>query len=183
MRRGGWAYDLRFTIPAIAAVCAFGAALGFSRMGLAGLVACAAPPAVVMLSVRRFLRDARASTDRVRWENAELRRAHGQLAARNADLRDLLEFGRGLGAYAHDRAELVGFAERFLSHATGGIARIRIGPGSGGTTLTVADRQVGTLSVVEGNNGFDEARWMRLRDGIVPQLATAIEGAELAESA
>jgi hypothetical protein len=178
MRRGGLAYDLRFTIPAIAAVCAFGAALAFSRMGLAGLVACTAPTGLVMLSMRRYLQDARASTDRARWENAELRRAHGQLAARNADLRDLLEFARGLDAYAHDRAELVGFAERFLSQATGGVARIRIGPGSGGTTLTVAGRQVGTLSVIEGDNGFDEARWMRLRDGVVPQLATAIEAAE-----
>jgi putative nucleotidyltransferase with HDIG domain len=49
-----------------------------------------------------------------------------------------------------------------------------------GIALVAGGKQVGSLSLVH-DGGFDEARWGRIRDAIVPQLATAIESAELVE--
>jgi ribonuclease P protein subunit RPR2 len=85
-----------------------------------------------------------------------------------------------LTANAHDRGQLVSFSETWLTTATGATARIRIGTGSGGTALIAGGKQVGSLSLIPGD-GFDEERWRRLSAAIVPQLATAIESAELVE--
>jgi putative nucleotidyltransferase with HDIG domain len=78
------------------------------------------------------------------------------------------------------RAQLVAYAEQWISTLTGAPARIRIGRGSGGIPLTSGGEQVGTLSLIREGH-FDETRWERLRDAIIPQLATAIESTELVE--
>ena len=118
--------------------------------------------------------------DEVRRANEELTTVNAELEERNADLRDLFEFTGGLAANGHDRGRLVAFSEAWLSKTTGATARIRIGIGSGGIALVAGGKQVGSLSLIH-DGGFDEARWRRVSDAIVPQLATAIESAALVE--
>jgi putative nucleotidyltransferase with HDIG domain len=154
--------------------------VAYEKVGAAGLLAFALPPALLIFSVRQYLERTRASVEEVRQANAELRLANVQLAGRNEDLNDLFQFAGGLAARAHDRAELVAYAERRLSRMTGATARIRIGLGSGGHPLAVGGRQVGSLSLVHDGD-FDDERWERLRAAVIPQLATAIESTELVE--
>jgi putative nucleotidyltransferase with HDIG domain len=154
--------------------------IAYEKVGAAGLLAFALPPALLILSVRQYLERTRTSVEEVRQANADLRVANTQLGERNEDLKDLFQFAGGLAARAHDRAELVAYAERRLSRMTGATARIRIGLGSGGHPLAVGGHQVGSLSLVH-NGDFDHERWERLRAAIVPQLATAIESTELVE--
>src|SRR5919108_1519361 len=159
---------------------AYASAAAYDAIGLVGLVAFTLPSALLLLSVRQYLERTRAAVDEVRRANEELRSVNAELEARNADLRDLFEFTGGLAAHAHDRNQLVGFSEQWLSATTGGTARIRIGIGSGGTALVAGGKQVGSLSLLEDGD-FDGSWWRRLSGAIVPQLATAIEGAELVE--
>jgi putative nucleotidyltransferase with HDIG domain len=154
--------------------------IAYEKVGAAGLLAFALPPALLIFSVRQYLERTRTSVEEVRQANADLRIANVQLAERNEDLKDLFQFAGGLAARAHDRAELVAYAERRLSRMTGGTARIRIGLGSGGHPLAVGGHQVGSLSLIHDGD-FDHQRWERLRAAIVPQLATAIESTELVE--
>jgi putative nucleotidyltransferase with HDIG domain len=159
---------------------ALASVIAYENVGLAGVLAFALPPALLIVSVRQYLVRTRESAAAVEDANEELRVANEELAARNNDLRDLFDFTGGLAPRVHDRAQLVAYAEEWISGLTGAPARIRIGRGSGGIPLTSGGDQVGTLSVIR-ENGFDEARWERLRDAIVPQLATAIESTELVE--
>jgi putative nucleotidyltransferase with HDIG domain len=152
----------------------------YERLGFAGLLAFAVPPALMILSVQQYLSRTRAAVEEVRQANDELRQANIALGERNEDLRDLFEFAAGLAPHVHDRAELVAYAERWLSRLTGGDARIGIGRGSGGIPLTMGGQQVGTLSLGRSER-FDERRWARLRDALLPQLATALESTALVE--
>jgi hypothetical protein len=159
---------------------AYASAAAYDAIGILGLVAFSLPSALLLLSVRQYLERTRAAVDEVRRANEELTSVNVELEERNADLRDLFEFTGGLAAHGHDRGRLVAFSEVWLSETTGATARIRIGIGSGGIALVAGGKQVGSLSLVH-NGSFDESRWRRIRDAIVPQLATAIESAELVE--
>jgi HD-GYP domain-containing protein (c-di-GMP phosphodiesterase class II) len=153
--------------------------LAGQRVGVLGLVAFTLPPAVLLHSMRQYLSRTRESVEQIRAVNERLATANAQLAARNDDLRELLEFAGGLSQHAHDRAELVAYTQRWLSRVTGGDARIRIGPGSGGVALRASGVQVGSLSLVDD----DEERWGRLRDAVLPHLATAIQNVVSVEEA
>src|SRR5919201_461243 len=159
---------------------AYASASAYDAIGVLGLVAFSLPSALLLLSVRQYLERTRAAVDEVRRANEELTTVNAELEERNADLRDLFEFTGGLAAHAHARTQLVAFSEAWLSETTGATARIRIGIGSGGIALVAGGKQVGSLSLVH-DGGFDEARWRRISEAIVPQLATAIESAELVE--
>jgi putative nucleotidyltransferase with HDIG domain len=159
---------------------AYASASAYRAIGVVGLVAFMLPSALLLLSVRQYLERTREAVEEVRDANEELTSVNAELAARNADLRDLFEFTSGLAARSHDRSQLVAFAEGWLSAVTGGTARLRIGIGSGGIALVTAGKQVGSLSMIAGDN-FDEARWQRLSEAIVPQLATAIESVSLVD--
>jgi putative nucleotidyltransferase with HDIG domain len=100
----------------------------------------------------------RRSVEEVRRANDELRRANAALEERNDDLRALYEFAAGLAAQTHDRDRLVRYAEQALEQLTGAPARV-----SGDTVLAQGER------------------WNRLRDAVLPQLATALESASLVE--
>ena len=154
--------------------------IAYKNVGLAGLLAFALPPALMILSVRQYLERTRESVEAAEDANEELRVTNVELAARNEDLRVLFDFTGGLAPRVHNREELVAYAEQWITTLTRSPARIRIGRGSGGIPLTSGGEQVGTLSLVREGD-FDEARWDRLRDAIIPQLATAIESTELVE--
>jgi putative nucleotidyltransferase with HDIG domain len=159
---------------------ALASVVAYENVGLAGLLAFAVPPALLILSVRQYLERTRESVAAVEDANEELRLTNEELAARNDDLRDLFDFTGGLAPRVHDRAQLVAYAEQWIGNLAGAPARIRIGRGSGGIPLTSGGDQVGTLSLIR-DDGVDEPRWERLRDAIIPQLATAIESTELVE--
>jgi HD domain len=159
---------------------AYASAAAYDSIGIVGLVAFTLPSALLLLSVRQYLERTRAAVEEVRRANEELTSVNAELASRNDDLRDLFELTGGLAARAHDRNELVAFSEKWLSAATGATARIRVGTGSGGIALVAGGKQVGSLSLIH-DDGFDDARWRRVSDAIVPQLATAIESAELVQ--
>jgi HD-GYP domain-containing protein (c-di-GMP phosphodiesterase class II) len=158
---------------------ALASVLAEEGVGVVGLVAFTLPPAVLVHSMRQYLTRTRESVEEVRAVNERLATANAQLAARNDDLRELLEFAGGLSQHAHDRSQLVAYTERWLSRVTRGDAKIRIGPGSGGVPLRASGVQVGSLSLVDG----DEERWGRLRDAVLPHLATAIQNVVSVEEA
>jgi HD-GYP domain-containing protein (c-di-GMP phosphodiesterase class II) len=133
-----------------------------------------------VLSVKQYLGRTRAAVEEVRQANHELRLANSQLAERAGDLQELFQFASGLAARAHDSGALVGYAEDSLARLTGGRARIDTSKDARGIGLVAGGSRVGTLELTEGPQ-FDCARWDRLRDAILPQLATAIESAALGE--
>jgi putative nucleotidyltransferase with HDIG domain len=147
--------------------------VAYEQVGLVGLVAFALPPAMMMFSVRQYVSRTRASVE-------DVRRANEELELRNEDLRDLFQFAGGLASHANDREALVGYVERSLGALTGTQVRIVSDPAIGGTPLVAAGSAVGSI-LLEPGDGFDAERWDRLRDAIVPQLATAIESADLVE--
>jgi putative nucleotidyltransferase with HDIG domain len=147
--------------------------IAYHKVGLTGLVAFALPPAFMMISIRQYLTKTRASVEEVRQANEELRRA-------NEDLHALFQFAGGLAARAHNRNELVTYAERTLGSMTGGRARVFADAESGEIELNAAGSHVGSLQMA-GSSHFDEERWERLRDAVVPQLATALESVSLIE--
>jgi len=150
--------------------------VAYDQVGLAGMLAFTLPPAMMMLSMRQYVSRTRQSVEAVREANAELRVANDQLEQRNQDLRDLFEFAGGLAAQAHDRAALIAYAEATLGQLTGGQVLIRTGPAAAHGEPIVAGNHV--LGVVEVGSS---ERWSRLRDAVLPQLATALESAELVE--
>jgi putative nucleotidyltransferase with HDIG domain len=154
--------------------------VAYDKTGVTGLFAFAIPPAFMMLSVRQYIARTRASVEEVRRANDELRVANAQLERRNDDLHTLFQFAGGLAARAHDNHELVGFAEQELSRLAGGAARVRRGDIAiaGGIPLRSGGTIVGTVEIDDERT--DES-WQRLRDAVLPQLATAIESSELIE--
>ena len=75
--------------------------------------------------------------------------------------------------------QLASYARKTLRRMTGARVEVTVGqdPSSEMTPLVASGRAVGGLRV----EGGDAERWDRLREAIVPQLATALESAKLAE--
>src|SRR5690349_14430277 len=111
----------------------------------------------------------------------QFREAHDELVRANEDLRELLEFAGGLAARAHDLDALVAYAQDTLSRLTGAHVRIAVGlADAGGDLLVSGGESLGAVFVhpAEGNG---LVRWERLREALLPQLATAVESASLVE--
>jgi putative nucleotidyltransferase with HDIG domain len=109
-----------------------------------------------------------------------VRQANERLRIANEDLRELFQFASGLAARAHDRERLVDYAEMSLSKLTGGRGRLDRIEDDGAVPLVTGDAPVAWVQFEDGED-FDRERWARLRETLLPQLATAIEGADAAE--
>jgi putative nucleotidyltransferase with HDIG domain len=145
--------------------------LAYERVGVIGMLAFTAPPAMLMLSIRQYVHRTAQSVEEVRQANEELRRA-------NTDLHDLFEFAGGLAAQTHDAHALTAYSQAALERLVGGNVEVTLDPGERpGLRLSAGGRVVGSLLVESG----DTERWARLRDAIEPQLATALESAALVE--
>jgi HD-GYP domain-containing protein (c-di-GMP phosphodiesterase class II) len=154
--------------------------IAYERIGTAGLLAFVVPPALMTVSVRQYLDRTRASVEEVRQANEELRRTNVELAARNDDLRELLEFTGGLAARAHAREELIEYAETTLEQLAGVEAHVSTEVREGGIALVAGGTPVGSLHF-EHSETLEVSRWQRLRDALLPQLATALESTALIE--
>jgi hypothetical protein len=121
---------------------------------------------------RRYIGKSRATVAEIERENDELRRS-------NADLRDLLQFAGGLAAQTQDSKRLVSYSRSTLRRLTGARVEVTVGEDGreGVTPLVSSGRVVGGLRI----EGGDTERWARLREAIVPQLATALEATTRAE--
>ena len=159
---------------------ALASTIAYEKVGLTGLVAFVLPPALLAISIGQYLKRTRAAVEEVRQANEELRMANVELAERNADLQELFQFAGGLAAHSHDRDELVAYGERAMGMLVGAEARIASRTEESGIPLLAAGTRVGSLELEPGS-AFDERRWERLRDAILPQLATAVESADLIE--
>jgi putative nucleotidyltransferase with HDIG domain len=177
-----WRERFRWLTPYYAASgpLALASAVAYEEVGLTGLMAFMLPPAMMMVSTRQYISRTRRSVEDVRAANEDLRAANAQLGERNNDLQALFQFAGGLSARAHDRGELVGYAEEALGKLTGADVRVELGDGTGGIGLIAGGYEVGGLHVSQ-TPGFESERWDRLRDAILPQLATAIESTGLVE--
>jgi response regulator RpfG family c-di-GMP phosphodiesterase len=177
-----WRERFRWTTPSYLASGLIAAAtmIAYERVGIIGLFAFALPPALLAFSQRQYLARTRASVEDVRHANEELRRANAELAVRNQDLRQLLDFAEGLGGRAHDHMALVAYAEQALGRLTGARTRISRQVQEGGLALVSGGMAVGTVHF-ERTPRFETDRWGRLREALLPQLATAIERASLVE--
>jgi putative nucleotidyltransferase with HDIG domain len=154
--------------------------IAYTKTGVVGVLAFALPPAVLVFSVRQYLERTRRAVEDVREANEELRIANAKLAARNEDLNQLFQFAGGLAAHAHDSAALLAYAEESLGRLTGAEIELSVGDELDGIALYAGGARVGTVELHEGES-FDGERWERLRDAILPQLATAVESAGLVE--
>jgi putative nucleotidyltransferase with HDIG domain len=151
-------------------------ATGYERVGAIGMLAFTVPPAMMMLSIRQYVSRTRQSVEDVRRANDELRRANAALEQRNQDLRDLFDFAGGLAAQAHDRDALVRYAEEALERLTGAPARVTTGATDvDDEPLVAGGHRLGGVRVADGE------RWERVRDAVLPQLATALESSSLVE--
>jgi response regulator RpfG family c-di-GMP phosphodiesterase len=177
-----WRERFRWNTPSylVSGLIAAATMIAYERVGLVGLIAFALPPALMAFSQRQYLARTRASVEDVRRANEELRRTNAELAVRNQDLRQLLDFADGLGARAHDEAAVVAYAEQSLGRLTGAQTRISRKVEEGGLALVSGTTPVGTLHF-QRTPTFDADRWGRLREALLPQLATAIERASLVE--
>jgi putative nucleotidyltransferase with HDIG domain len=168
-----WRERFRWFTPyyLISGPLALATTVAFEEAGLIGMLAFGLPPAIMMFSIRQYIARTRDSVEDVRRANEELRLA-------NTDLQVLFEFAGGLGACSHDRAALVQHTELQLRRLTGTEVRVS-GPGQlEGLPLVAGGNHVGTL-VLDERALVDRERWERLREAIVPQLATALESAQL----
>lgn len=147
--------------------------IAYEKTGILGLAAFALPPAFMMYSARQYLARTREAVEQIRQKNEEL-------AERNEDLRALFELTSGFAARAHDLAGLVSYVEESLTRLTGTAVHVHLGGPGAGIDLVAGGTHVGSLQLAEGP-AFDRTRWERLRDAILPQLATAIESAELVD--
>jgi HD domain/MASE9 len=154
--------------------------VSYEKLGITGLLAFTLPPAAMMLSVRQYVSRTRRSVDEIRAANEELRAANVALAERNEDLQVLFEFAGGLASRAHDRASLTRYAEETLGRLAGSHAEIEFGESAEGVRLIAGGVRVGALRL-DSASPADNQQWGRLREAILPQLATAIESATLVE--
>jgi len=156
---------------------AYAAAQGWSAIGLVGLVAFGLPPALLILSFRQYITRTRTAIEEVTAANSALAEANATLEARNEDLRELFEFAGGLATRAADRVELIAYSEQALSRLAG--TRVTIGDGGGGGIPLIS------AGVHVANLGLEslpsDDRWNRVRDAVLPQLATALESAQLVD--
>jgi HD-GYP domain-containing protein (c-di-GMP phosphodiesterase class II) len=142
------------------------------------VLAFAAPPAFMMFSAQQYLAKTRDSVEDVRRANDELRRAIGQLEERNADLKELLDFAAGLAARAHDRSTLSAYAREALRRVAGAPVDVSEDP-NGPIPLVAGGARVGSITLADPA-AVDE-RWDRLREVMLPHLATALESTRLVE--
>ena len=173
--RSVWRERFRWFTPycLVSGPLALATTVAFEEVGLIGMLAFGLPPAIMMFSIRQYIARTRDSVEEVRRANEELRLA-------NSDLQVLFEFTGGLGACSHDAEALVAHAEQQLERLTG--VRVRVAPAGQleGFPLVAAGNHVGTL-VLDERTLVDRERWERLREAILPQLATALESAQLIE--
>jgi putative nucleotidyltransferase with HDIG domain len=180
--RAIWCEHFRWMMPyfGVSGILGLTLVLAYERVGVPGLCAFALPPAFMMISVRQYIARTRAGVEETRVANEHLRESNAELAARNDDLHRLLDFARGLASHSMDHDRLVAYAEDAVARLAGSRARIRVGSGTGGETLVLGDQQIGSLAI-DDEPSFDADRWGRLREVALPQLATAIESAVLAD--
>jgi hypothetical protein len=178
-----WAERFRWLTPYYlsAGPLALAVVVSYEKLGVTGLLAFTLPPAAMMYSVRQYVNRTRQSVDEVRAANEELRAANAALAERNEDLQALFQFAGGLASHAHDRSSLTAYAEEILTRLTGSQAKIGLcdnrDENEGGVDLVTGGSRVGSLNFAGPSN----ERWARLREALLPQLATAIESASLVE--
>jgi putative nucleotidyltransferase with HDIG domain len=149
---------------------ALGVAYAYERLGLVGMAAFALPPVLALLSVRQYVQHTRASVDEIRQKNAEVE-------ARNEDLQALFELAGGLAARSHDRDSLLAYVQAELSRLTRQRVQLHLGDSGSGDELVSGGKVVARIEV----EGGGAERWLRLRDTLLPQLATAIESTSLVE--
>jgi putative nucleotidyltransferase with HDIG domain len=149
---------------------ALGVAYAYERLGLVGMTAFALPPVLALLSVRQYVEHTRASVDEIRQKNAEVE-------ARNDDLHALFEFAGGLAARAHDQDSLLAYAQAEVSRLTGQRVQLYLGDNGSGDELLSGGKVVARVEI----DGGGAERWLRLRETLLPQLATAIESSTLVE--
>jgi HD-GYP domain-containing protein (c-di-GMP phosphodiesterase class II) len=154
--------------------------VAYDKVGITGLLAFTIPPAAMMFSVRQYVTRTRKSVEEVREANDQLKRANAELAERNDDLQALFQFAGGLAARAHDRSSLTGYAEEALERLVGTNASISFDETDTGIGLVSGGKRIAAIHLGE-QTGVAIERWGRLRDAILPQLATAIESAGLVE--
>lgn len=178
-----WKERLRWFTPYYLASgpLALALASAYESVGLVGMLAFTMPPAMMMLSIRQYVSRTRQSVEDVRRANDELRRANTELEERNDDLHELFDFAGGLAARGHDRESLVAFAQEALGRLTGTRVCVKVGLAeAGGQQLVAGGQPFGSVSFDESEE-YDEARWTRLREALLPQLATAVESSQLVE--
>jgi putative nucleotidyltransferase with HDIG domain len=132
----------------------------------------------MMFSAQQYLAKTRASVEEVRHANDELRRAVGELEERNADLKELLEFAAGLAARAHDRGKLSAYAREALRRVAGAPVDVSEDP-NGPIPLVSGGARVGSIALADPD--AVDTRWSRLREVMLPHLATALESTRLVE--
>jgi putative nucleotidyltransferase with HDIG domain len=149
---------------------ALGVSYAYERLGIVGMIVFAVPPVLALLSVRQYVQHTRASVDEIQRKNVEVE-------MRNDDLQRLFEFAGGLAARAHDQDSLVSFAQTELSRLTGRRVQLYLGDTGSGDVLASGGKVVARAEFEGGGS----EQWLRLRDTLLPQLATAIESASLVE--
>jgi HD-GYP domain-containing protein (c-di-GMP phosphodiesterase class II) len=164
---GVWKERFRWLAPYYLAsgALAFAVALAFERLGVGGLAAFAVPPAFMMLSTTQYLERTRASVE-------EIRRANGDLA-------DLLRVTSGLATRAHDQRAIAEFAEHELRAITGGTVELATEQLAGAVPLAAGGSTVAWLRLQAAGEGAE--RWDRIKDALLPSLATTLESAALIE--
>ena len=168
-----WRERFRWFTPyyVVSGPLALATSVAYEEAGVVGLIAFGLPPALMMFSIRQYISRTRESVE-------EVRRANGELRTANADLQDLFALASGLAARSHDSRELVRFAQEQVGRLTGAAAEVHVGLAQAGVPLVSGGNHVGSL-VFDDAAEFDRERWTRLRDAILPQLATALESAQL----
>jgi putative nucleotidyltransferase with HDIG domain len=149
---------------------ALGVAYAYEELGVVGMAVFALPPVLALLSVRQYVQHTRTSVEEIRRKNEEVE-------VRNSDLHALFELAGGLAARAHDRDSLVAYAQAELSRLTRQRVRLQLGADGTGDPLEAGGKVVARIEV-DGGGG---ERWLRLRETLLPQLATAIESSSLVE--
>jgi hypothetical protein len=152
--------------------------VAYEKTGTVGVIAFAAPPAAMMFSVQQYLARTRDSVEEVRQANDELRRTVGELEERNADLKDLLEFAAGLAARTHDTGKLAAYAREALRRVAGSPVEVSQDP-DGPIPLVAGGARVGSLALADPQAAGE--RWDRLREVMLPHLATALESTRLVD--
>ncbi len=177
-----WSERFRWLTPYYLCAGPLGLALevSYEKVGIIGLLAFTLPPAAMMFSVRQYVARTRKSVEEVRQANEQLRRANTELAARNEDLQALFQFAGGLAARTHDREALSGYAEDALARLAGTDTSISFDDLETGVGLFSGGKRIAALHLGR-QAGVEAERWGRLRDAILPQLATALESAGLVD--